>query len=702
MAEGWGRVSGWARTVPTPVAVLGLLLALAALIGGALSWRFIAQERERELRGWQSRLAVVADSRMAAVNEWLARQQTAVTALAENASLQLYMTELSLGSGDAAQVTDEAAQAAYLRNLLVVTAEREGFSATPAGPQVEANVRRLGVAGLALVDAEGRILVATPGMPPLSGRLAELARSPADAERAVDGPYLGAAGQPTMAFFAPVLALQADPGAKRIGAVIGVKEIGRELFPLLARPPLPERTAESVLVRKSGAVIEYLSPLTDGTQAMERKIAADTPELAAAFAITSPGGFALRRDYRDVAVLATGRAGAGLGWTLLHKIDRDEALAQSDQRLNWLLTYFLLAIALALASIVAAWRHGASRRASLAATRFEELARRHEAQGRLLRLVTDNQPAALFIIDRLNRVRFTNRVAAARVDGKPEDLAGKTMAGIFGPASAKRYEALNQATLARGDSQTAVHRIDEGGALHVIKSTHVPVTVGLDEPPQVLVVEEDITDAVVERERRERIQAELVRALVTIVDRRDPHAAHHSRRVAAVARRIAEEMELDPAMIETAETAGQLFNIGKLTVPAEVLTKVEPLTAAEREQVRLSMRAGAELIAGVEFDGPVADTLRQVQERWDGQGVPDGRQGEDILISARIVAVANAFVALLSPRAWRPGVGFDKALDALLTEAGHAYDRRVVAALINDIENRGGRARWAEFADPAA
>lgn len=701
MAEGWGRIGGWARAVPTPVALLGLLLAVAALIAGSLSWRFIAQERERELRGWQSRMAVVADSRMAAVNEWLARQQTAVAALADNASLQLYMTELSLGGGDSSQVTDETAQAAYLRNLLIVTAEREGFAAGPAGSQVEANVRRLGAAGLALVDVEGRVLVATPGMPPLSGRLAGLAHAPEGAERAVDGPYVGAGGQPTMAFFAPVLAVQADPGAKRIGAVIGVKEIGRELFPLLVRPPLPERSAESTLVRKSGAVIEYLSPLADGTAAMERKIAADTPELAAAYAIDAPGGFALRRDYRDVAVLVTGRAGAGLDWTLLHKIDRDEALAQSDQRLNWLLLYFLLAIALALASIVAAWRHGASRRASQAAARFEELASRHEAQGRLLRLVTDNQPAALFIVDRLNRVRFTNRVAAEHAGGRPEELAGKTVAAIFGPASAKRYEALNQTTLARGESLTAFHRLDEGGASRVVKSTHVPVTVGLDEPPQVLVVEEDITEAVVERERRERIQAELVRALVTIVDRRDPHAAHHSRRVAAVARRIAEEMELDPAMIDTAETAGQLLNIGKLMVPAEVLTKAEALTEAEREQVRLSLRAGAELIAGVEFDGPVADTLRQVQERWDGQGVPEGRQGEDILISARIVAVANAFVALLSARAWRPGIGFDKALDALLAEAGRAYDRRVVAALVNDIENRGGRKRWADFAEPA-
>ena len=122
------------------------------------------------------------------------------------------------------------------------------------------------------------------------------------------------------------------------------------------------------------------------------------------------------------------------------------------------------------------------------------------------------------------------------------------------------------------------------------------------------------------------------------------------------------------------ETAGSLVNLGKILVPPELLTKSGSLSDAERKLIADSMAAAPDLIARVEFEGPVADALRQVHERWDGKGRPSGSSGEAILMSARIVAVANAFVALLSPRAWRAGVGFDAALEALQRDAGAAYD----------------------------
>ena len=118
-------------------------------------------------------------------------------------------------------------------------------------------------------------------------------------------------------------------------------------------------------------------------------------------------------------------------------------------------------------------------------------------------------------------------------------------------------------------------------------------------------------------------------------------------------------------------------------------------------QVRDSIQASTELLKDVEFDGPVGDTLDQAHERWDGKG-PHGLAGEAILLPARIVAVANAFVALVSARAHRVGLGFDAAIDTLLKETGSAFDRRVVAALISVLDNRGGRADWAEFARSAA
>ncbi len=178
-----------------------------------------------------------------------------------------------------------------------------------------------------------------------------------------------------------------------------------------------------------------------------------------------------------------------------------------------------------------------------------------------------------------------------------------------------------------------------------------------------------------------------------VVDRRDPYAAHHSERVGALARRLAEEVGVSPAEAEAARIAGTVMNLGKILVPEGVLTREAPLSDAERRKVRESLQATADLLQDVEFDAPVVDTLRQAQERVDGSG-PRGLAGDRILMPARIIAVANAFVGMVSPRAHRPGMDLDAAVGQLMDGVGTAYDRGVVAALVSYLDNRGGRAEW--------
>ncbi len=678
--------------------MLGLVLAAAGVV--ALALHFVEAERERDLRTWQSRLGIIADTRAAAVNDWLDRQLEAVGGLSQNASLQLYATELALAGGDRTGVTDEAAQAGYLRNLLIVTAERTGFAAAALGPRVGANVPRVGVAGLAVVDAQGRVLVATPDMPQLDARLRDFLAGAKPDGRSILDIHAGAGGQPTMAFYTPIVALQADPGSLPIGGILGVKPVGGELFPLLGRPPTTEQSAESLLIRRAAAAIEFLSPTAE-TVTPERRIAADTPRLAEAFALANPGGFALLRDYRDREVLVTGRAVANVPWTLVHKVDRAEALAESDARLKRLIVLLLLGVALIAVGLVAAWRHGASRRATATADRLKTLTEKLEAQAALLRVVTDSQPAAIFIVDDQEQIGFANRIVAERVGAAAEDLIGKTLSSALGPAEAGRHRKLLREATERGVSRPAVQRLDRGRGTEIVHVEYVPLAPAPGERTKVLVVEEDITAPIVERERRERTQRHLVRTLVALLDRRDPFAANHSQRVAAVAKSVAEEMGLSPVEIETSEIAGSLMNIGKIMVPQQMLTSTSELSEDERKRIRQSLQAGADLLDGIEFDGPVVETLRYAQERWAGDG-PEGTRGDAIPVTARVIAVANAFVAMVSPRAHRPGIGIDDAVRDLLAQSGEAFDRRVVAALINGLENRGGRERWAEFARPPA
>lgn len=673
---------------------LGLAVMVALALGVVAIVQFAEGERSRVLREWQVRLSIVADGRFDAVNRWLDDQFATLEGLAQNAALQIYLTEIRAAGGEGEGATDALGQTAYLETLLAVIAERDGFLSGRSGRPVPANVERIG-GGLALLDPMGAPVAATEGFPSLGGELGAFAAQAEKGETAILDLRRGPEGRPIIAFLVPVFAVQADGPADRVGSVLGVKEVADEIFPLLAQPGEAVRTAETLLVRERAGQVEYLSPLASGKPALALRLSAATEGLAAAFALREPGAFGAKQDYAGAEVLVTSRAFQRVPWVLVRKVSRDEALGAEDARLLRLTIGLFLVMGLILAAFLAVWRHGASRRAAEAATRHRALAQRYEALERLARLVTDSQPNIVFIADAEGRVRFANKAAAEAARMEPPDLLDKTLASLLGGAEAERYLAGNRTALNEGRIVLRVDRTGAADARQVRQVLHIPIAESAILPRGVLVVDQDISDAVDERERRERTLQELVRTLVDVVDRRDPHAARHSRRTGLLAGAVAREMGLSPTLAETAETAGRLTNLGKILVSESVLTKEDNLTEDEVERVRAGIRASAELLEGIEFDGPVVETLRQVQERWDGKGQPEGRAGEAILVTARIVAVANAFVALISPRAHRPALDIDRALAAMLEQIGGAYDRGVVAALVNHMDNREGRAAWA-------
>ena len=669
------------------VVLAGAGLAAIAIIGVFLVFSFVSDQRERDLRAWQTRMGIVADSRFTAVNGWIEAQYGEMRALAENASLQLYLTELELFSGDASQVTDEPAQRTYLRNLLVASAERSGFTAPLLGADINANVERIGVAGIAIVDNDAKVLVATPGMPPVEGALAAIILANRG-QRALYDMHIGAGGQATMGFLSPIFALQSDGSpSDQIGMAVGVKEVGDELYPLLEQPGAVNTSAEAAILRDAGASIDYLSPLMDGGAPLSRALARDTPELAAAFAIEKPGGFAIRRDYQNVEVLTLGRAFTAVPWTLMYKIDTAEALADTDSRLGRMLTIFLLIIAAIAIALIAAWRHGTSLRSSLAAVQASELAKKFGQQRDFLELVTDSQSNAMAIIDGDGRYIWVNRQSAENNGTTAADVPGKTLDAVVGPAPAKALLQTVRDTLQSGDSEQVTHTKKVDDEIRTFTSQFIPLAATDDLPERVLVVSEDVTMILREQLRRERIMGQLINTLVGVVDRRDPNSANHSSWVALVARAIAEEMELADADAACVEITGRVMSLGKITVPKHILTKTEALTDKEFKLVRGAIGVSAELLEGVEFEGPVVATLRELHEHA-GDGV---FKAERLLLTTRIVAVANTFVALTSPRAYRPGMAFDEALDTLLQHKENPDSRRTVLALAHFLDTHGGR-----------
>ncbi len=318
-----------------------------------------------------------------------------------------------------------------------------------------------------------------------------------------------------------------------------------------------------------------------------------------------------------------------------------------------------------------------------------------------MHLVTDSQPNSVIVFDEEGKYRWFNQIALDLTGLERGDLFDKSVVSVLGPQQGRSIERWVQDVLMSGEPMSHTHEVLVAGKGEITyKSDFIPLPAREDFPPGVLMVSQDISEVMAERARRERILKQLVRALVSVVDRRDPFSANHSTRVAEVSRSIADEMNLDYVDSETVEISGSLMNLGKIEVPSEVLTKQDKLTDAEMKMIRESVFTSAELIKDIEFDGSVEGTLRQLQENFDGSGTPGGLKGDEILVTARVVSVANAFVGMVSARSWRPGMNFDKAVDILLSEVGKNFDRKVVTALANHLDNSGGREKWRRYGLP--
>lgn len=157
----------------------------------------------------------------------------------------------------------------------------------------------------------------------------------------------------------------------------------------------------------------------------------------------------------------------------------------------------------------------------------------------------------------------------------------------------------------------------------------------------------------------------MVDTLGSVISLRDPYTAGHQQRVAELAVEIGREMNLHSDMIEGIKVAGILHDIGKIKVPAEILSRPGEITDEEFQLIQQHCRHGYDILQEVEFDWPIAEVALQHHERIDGSGYPQGLSGEDILLEAKILAVADVVEAMSSHRPYRPSLGIDAAINEI-------------------------------------
>jgi len=189
-------------------------------------------------------------------------------------------------------------------------------------------------------------------------------------------------------------------------------------------------------------------------------------------------------------------------------------------------------------------------------------------------------------------------------------------------------------------------------------------------------------------QKLKKILDDVINTLASIVEIKDPYTSGHQKRVALIATAISKELGLDEEKVEAINTAALIHDIGKINLPASVLTRPGRLSKIEYDMVKTHSRLGYDMINHIEFPKPVSDIVLQHHERIDGSGYPQGLKGDEIIPEAKILAVADVVEAMISHRPYRPALGIGKAVEEIKQGRGKLYDPRVVKVCIKVIKSK--------------
>ncbi len=187
----------------------------------------------------------------------------------------------------------------------------------------------------------------------------------------------------------------------------------------------------------------------------------------------------------------------------------------------------------------------------------------------------------------------------------------------------------------------------------------------------------------------EKAMESTLQAVAKVVESHDPYTAGHERRVGIIASDLAREMGLNEEKCHTLQLIGLVHDIGKMSIPTQILIKPGTLTAIEFELVKTHAEQGYEILKDVEFPLPIAEIIREHHERMDGSGYPQGLKSEEILLEARILAVADVLEAMASIRPYRPSKGLEEAIHEIESNRVQLFDPEVVDAMLRLFNEKG-------------
>lgn len=317
------------------------------------------------------------------------------------------------------------------------------------------------------------------------------------------------------------------------------------------------------------------------------------------------------------------------------------------------------------------------------------------------RFITEKMSDIVWTTDRNLRTTYVSPSIEKLLGFTPEERKRQSLEELMTPESLKRVQAMFLEELQRERDEdrhlsVEIEYCRKDGSTLWMENRVKAIWDSSGDIAVIHGVSRDIT----ERKRFEeeldnsfkRLRAALgatIQAVAITVETRDPYTAGHQRRVADLSRAIATEMGLDINRTDGIRMAGVIHDLGKMAVPAEILSKPSRLSEIEYKLIKIHPQAGYDILKDVEFPWPIARIVLQHHERLNGSGYPAGLKGEEILMEARVIAVADVVEAIASYRPYRPAQGMEKALGEITQNKGILYDPAVADACLRLFRERG-------------
>jgi len=295
-------------------------------------------------------------------------------------------------------------------------------------------------------------------------------------------------------------------------------------------------------------------------------------------------------------------------------------------------------------------------------------------------------PDAYLVTDAQTIIVQGNQAAATMLKVDRDSLIGKSLTYFVAAADRPAFQASLIRVRQGGEKRNWEFILQpEDGAPFSVSVNVCAQTDHRDQLVRMLWLLRDVRETKAEEVRLKSLLSRLkssfhgiVDAVAQVVEIKDPQIAGHQRRVAQLAAAIAREMDFSLNRLEGIRVAGLLHDIGKIAVPMEILSKPGGLNNLECEFIKTHCQVGFDLLKHIDFPWPVLQAILQHHERLDGSGYPAGLTDQDIILEARILAVADVVEAMICARTYGPAQGIDKALEEIHQKMGVLYDPEVV------------------------